>query len=224
MCIITCNISTDTTLSPVGWAASFHDVELNEWRHFSFSSYILTFRLCLVCPHVRCKWGFIFHTSHKMKQQEDRMTERDGLFGTKWVWQRPKYIGKSTVFLVPLCWLNDCLWRIYRRCFNIWSYVALSNILRPKIGYAMSRSEFRWRKLCYISGYYSHIFLILFNNNISTAYVWSNICMIVNNEEGGWSWWLSIWWSAAAGLLVSWFLTPLRAWLFFPRICCVLCR
>jgi len=45
VCILTCNNSAVWSLSPVCWAAAFHDVELNELRHFSFSSYILTLAL-----------------------------------------------------------------------------------------------------------------------------------------------------------------------------------
>jgi hypothetical protein len=116
--------------------------------------------------------------------------------------------GECTVFLVSVCWLSDCFWPIYRHCFNIWSYAALSDMVSPKMDCTMNRSGFRRGKWCSMSGFYSHIFLNLFNNNVSTACVWSNVCRIVNNEEGGWYWWLSVWWSAAARLLVSQFRAP----------------
>ena len=110
---------------------------------------------------------------------------------------------------MSLCWLSDCFWRIYRNCFDIRIYVALSDMVSPKMHCGMSKSGFRRRKWRSISGFYFHIFLKLFNNNISTAYVWCRVCMIGNNEKGNWSWWLSRWWSAVSRLLVSWLRTPL---------------
>ena len=94
------------------------------------------------------------------------------------MWQRPKYIWRMYGFPCVSLLIKWLLWRIYRHCFNIWIYVALSDMVSPKMDCTMNKSGFRRRKWCSISGFYPHIFLNLFNNNISTACVRSNVLVL----------------------------------------------
>jgi len=82
--------------------------------------------------------------------------------------------GECAVFLPSLCWLSDCFRPIYRRRFNIWIYVALSDMISPKMDYGISKSGFRWRKWCSISGF-SFTFSLTYLTTLSPPHMFGRM-------------------------------------------------